>query len=103
MSDFKKGFLLGVGVLVAVIVVGYAAGVIRKGSDGELPLPRRLHGLLNRPQWANGGHGNGRAKPLRGRGDAALGWGRSPPPPCRDDRARIGLAWLVFLRYSLPR
>jgi hypothetical protein len=30
MSDFKKGFLLGAGVLVAVIVVGYAAGVIRK-------------------------------------------------------------------------
>jgi hypothetical protein len=30
VSDFKKGFLLGAGVLVAVIVVGYAAGVIRK-------------------------------------------------------------------------
>jgi hypothetical protein len=30
MSDFKKGFMLGAGVLVAVIIVGYAAGVIRK-------------------------------------------------------------------------
>ena len=30
MSDFKKGFMLGAGVLVAVIIVGYAAGVIRE-------------------------------------------------------------------------
>ncbi len=30
MSEFKKGFLVGAGVLVAVIVVGYAAGIVRK-------------------------------------------------------------------------
>jgi|GEM_PF-3164886 hypothetical protein len=30
MTDFKKGFLLGAGVLVALIVVGYAAGIVRK-------------------------------------------------------------------------
>ena len=30
MTEFKKGFLLGAGVLVALIVVGYAAGIVRK-------------------------------------------------------------------------
>jgi hypothetical protein len=30
MTDFKKGVLLGAGVLVALIVVGYAAGIVRK-------------------------------------------------------------------------
>lgn len=30
MTDFKKGFFLGAGVLVALIVVGYAAGIVRK-------------------------------------------------------------------------
>ena len=30
MTDFKKGFLQGPGVLVALIVVGYAAGIVRK-------------------------------------------------------------------------
>ena len=30
MTDFKKGFLLGAGVLVALIAVGYAAGIVRK-------------------------------------------------------------------------
>jgi hypothetical protein len=30
VTDFKKGFLLGAGVLVALIVVGYAAGIVRK-------------------------------------------------------------------------
>lgn len=30
MTDFKKGFFLGAGVLVALIAVGYAAGIVRK-------------------------------------------------------------------------
>lgn len=30
MSEFKKGFFLGAGVLTAVIVVGFVAGVIRR-------------------------------------------------------------------------
>ena len=30
MTDFKKGFFLGAGVLVALIVVGYTAGIVRK-------------------------------------------------------------------------
>ena len=29
-AEFKKGFFVGAGVLVAVIVVGAAAGVIKK-------------------------------------------------------------------------
>lgn len=30
MSEFKKGLFVGAGVLVAVIVVGYASGLVRK-------------------------------------------------------------------------
>lgn len=29
MSEFKKGFFVGAGVLVAVIAVGWAAGLVR--------------------------------------------------------------------------
>ncbi len=30
MSEFKKGFLVGAGVLVAIVVAGYAVGLVRK-------------------------------------------------------------------------
>lgn len=30
MSEFKKGFFLGAGVLTAIVVVGLVAGVIKK-------------------------------------------------------------------------
>lgn len=30
MTEFKKGFLVGAGVLVAVVAVGFASGLVRK-------------------------------------------------------------------------